>query len=177
MLWRSAGSSSLVAPGNSLPKVFHPAVHNFWVRDEASVGAWATGGLEFSGAGGAAAAFRRGLVFSGSSPNGAGPWERSVLVEGVGSGLRVRLVLPEVDGTGGAGFGAGGGGGGAAGACTAAGPGGAGAAGSCPGIATSCVLHSGMPVGSPVSNTLLSHCEKEFQNFLSSDVSGSKSRS
>ena len=160
MLLRSAGSSSLAAPGNSLPKVFHPAVHNFWVRDEASVGAWATGGLEFSGAGGAAGTFRRGLVFSGSSPNGAGPWDQSVLVEGGGSGLRVRLVLPEVDGTGGAGFGAGGGGG--AGAWITAGPGGAGAAGSCPGIATSCVLHSGMPVGSPVSITLLSHCEKEF---------------
>ena len=159
MLLRLAGSSSLAAPGNSLPKVFHPAVHNFWVREEASVGAWATGGLEFSGAGGAAEAFRRGLVFSGSSPKGAGPCDRSVLVDGGGSGLRVRLVLPEVDGTGGAGFGAGGCSGGGAGACTAAGAGGARAAGSRPGIATSCVLHSGMPVGSPVSSMLLSHCE------------------
>ena len=46
-----------------------------------------------------------------------------------------------------------------------AGAGGAGAVGVRPGMPTNCVLHSGMPVGSPVSSMLLSHCEKEFQNF------------
>ena len=55
--------------------------------------------------------------------------------------------------------------------------GGASAAGIGPGILQSGVLHSGIPMGLLVSSMLLSHCEKEFQNFLSSDVSGSKSRS
>ena len=58
-----------------------------------------------------------------------------------------------------------------------AGAGGAGAAGVRPGMLQSFVLHSGILMGLPVSSMLLSHCEKEFQNFLSSDVSGSKSRS
>ena len=55
-----------------------------------------------------------------------------------------------------------------------AGGGGAGAAGVRPGILQSCVLHSGIPMALPVSSMLFSHCEKEFHNFLSSDVSGSK---
>ena len=55
-----------------------------------------------------------------------------------------------------------------------AGAGGAGAAGVQPGMLQSFVLHSGILMGLPVSSMLLSHCEKEFQNFLSSDVSESK---
>ena len=93
-----------------------------------------------------------------------------------GAGRRVRVVPPEVECPGGAGARAGGCGGGA-GAGMTAGAGEAGEAGVGPGMPQSCVFHSGIPMELPVSSMLLTHCEKEFQNFLSSDVNGSKSRS
>ena len=52
-----------------------------------------------------------------------------------------------------------------------AGAGRAGAAGIGPGILQSRVLHSWILIGLSVSSMLLSTCEKEFQNFLSFDVS------
>ena len=42
-----------------------------------------------------------------------------------------------------------------------------------PGMTHSLCLNWGIPSSDPVKTTLLSHCEKEFQVFLSSGVSGS----